>query len=243
MNTIVEYIHFRWKNTFSSKVFKETQTKIKNCLSSRTTTLAYENELKVFRNIAKLTTRKINVLDFGAGSKKMGQQRNIQTIYKNSRASLKFQRILHHFVKEFNCQSVLEMGTSLGFSTVYLSKANDLGKVTTVEACPETAREAENMFRQMKLDNVELVKSTFADYFEKNTNQKYDLVFVDGHHDGKALLNYMDTLLNRSVSGCVFILDDIRWSDSMFSAWKELLQKSEFECHFDLFRMGILVKG
>jgi predicted O-methyltransferase YrrM len=241
MNLVLEYIQYLWKANLKSTDTNETAAKIKNCITSSTSNLAYENELKVFRNIAKRQNRKIQVKDFGAGSKKMGFERSIQSIYKNSRSSLKYQRILFKLVKEFQCDSVLEMGTSLGFTTVYLSNAVKTGKVTTIEACQETANEAKSLFQEMKLENVVLVNSTFSDFFEKNPEQTFDFVFVDGHHDGKALLEYMEILLKRCKSGCIFVLDDIRWSGSMYDAWKELIQKSEFDFHFDLFRMGILV--
>lgn len=242
MNLVLEYIHYKWKNTFSPQISDETQAKIKNCVSFSNTVLAYENDLKVFRNFAKSTTRKINVIDFGAGSKKMGSERSIQNIYRTSRSTISAQRMLYQLIREFKCKNVLEMGTSLGFTTVYLSKGNEQGNVTTLEACPATALEAKQLFDKLNLKNVELICSTFSDYFEKNTFTKYDLVFVDGHHDGEALLNYMNILLNRSLPGCIYILDDIRWSDSMYSAWQKLIQKTEFEFHIDLFRIGILVK-
>jgi predicted O-methyltransferase YrrM len=241
MNLALEYIQYRWKAKFTSPTLTETLVNIKNCLSSSTTNLVYERELKVFRSQAKRNKRKIQVKDFGAGSKKMGTKRSIQNIYSNSRSARKYQRFLYQLIKEFNCQSVLEMGTSLGFTTVYLSKATTNGRVITIEACSETAKEASDLFEGMSLENTILVNSTFSDYFEKNRQENFDFVFVDGHHDGKALLEYMNILTKSCSPGCIFVLDDIRWSDGMLGTWRELIQKAEFECHYDLFRMGILV--
>lgn len=242
MNLVLEYIQYLWKAKLKSTDTSETASKIKNCLLSSATNLAYESELKVFRNKAKRDNRKIYVKDFGAGSKKMGTERSIQNIYRNSRSGLKYQRILYKLIGDFHCQSVLEMGTSLGFSTVYLSKAIKTGNVTTVEACPETVKEASTLFQETDLENVNLINSTFTDFFKNYPHQTFDFVFVDGHHDGLALLEYMEILLKRSDAGSIFVLDDIRWSDGMFAAWNELVSMPEFSTSADLFRMGILVK-
>jgi predicted O-methyltransferase YrrM len=242
MNLVLEYIQYLWKSNLITTDNSETTLKLKNCLTSSTTTFDYEKELEVLRKLAKNKKRKIVVQDFGAGSKKMSNQRSIKNIYKTSQSSRKFQRILHKLVEEFNCQSILEMGTSLGFSSVYLSKATKKGIVTTVEACTATANEANSLIQKMNLKNVNLVNSTFHEYFKKYPSENYDFVFVDGHHDGLALLDYMEILHSRTLPGTIFVLDDIRWSDSMLFAWKKLIQKPEFICSYDMFRMGVLVR-
>jgi predicted O-methyltransferase YrrM len=241
MNLVLEYIHYRWKAKQKSKFSSETSDRIKNCITQSNVKLAFETELLAYRNAAKQENRTILVQDFGAGSKKMGATRTIQNIYKNSRSTTPYQRILHNLVCEFNCKSILEMGTSLGFTSIYLSKANVSGKVTTIEACENTAAEAEKLFIELQLTKIELIHSTFLDYFEKREENAFDLVFIDGHHDGKALLGYMDFLAKSCKANCIFILDDIRWSKEMLAAWNELISRPEFIFHHDLFRMGILI--
>jgi hypothetical protein len=51
----------------------------------------------------------------------------------------------------------------------------------------------------------------------------------------------MEKLEAYSHNDTFFLLDDIRWSNSMFEAWNQLRQSDKFHVSIDLFRMGILV--
>ncbi len=241
MNLVFEYIHYRWKAINNSRISSETENRIKNCISQSKTKLAFETELNEYRRLAIKDKRTISVDDFGAGSKKMGAERRISSIYKNSRSAKRFQRIMYNLIREFDCSNVLEMGTSLGFTSVFLSKAVKDGQIATIEACKNTSQEASKLFYNLKLSNIDLIQSTFLSYFENSSTDQFDFVFVDGHHDGTALLEYIDFLMPRIQTTCIFVLDDIRWSDSMLIAWKNLTRRADFPINIDLFRMGILV--
>jgi predicted O-methyltransferase YrrM len=133
------------------------------------------------------------------------------------------------------------MGTSLGFTTVFLSSGNPYGTITTVEACPQTALEAIRLFEENQCKNIELINAPFEDFFKNKPKESWDLVFVDGHHDGKALLQYIQTLKPNLKENALLVFEDIRWSEGMLNAWKSLLNDTDFSNQFDLFRMGIIV--
>ena len=66
-------------------------------------------------------------------------------------------------------------------------------------------------------------------------------MYIDGHHDGIALLNYIEILKSRLTNEAIILVDDIRWTNSMKSAWEKLIIDSFFYQNHDLFRMGILM--
>jgi hypothetical protein len=78
--------------------------------------------------------------------------------------------------------------------------------------------------------------------FIETSQTHYDLIFIDGHHDGTALLKYMEALDKNSNDQTIFIVDDIRWSKDMFSAWNQLVQNEKYQVSIDFFKMGILMK-
>jgi predicted O-methyltransferase YrrM len=77
---------------------------------------------------------------------------------------------------------------------------------------------------------------------KKLNSERFDLIFIDGHHDGKALLSYIEDLKNHIHDDTIIVLDDIRWSASMLKSWNLLRNSNEFNLSLDFFRMGILIK-
>src|SRR5438128_108546 len=66
-----------------------------------------------------LDTRKINVTDFGTGNRNRTER--ICDIAKKSLKPKKFGELLFRIVNKFNSGNILELGTSLGITTLYLS--------------------------------------------------------------------------------------------------------------------------
>jgi hypothetical protein len=53
-------------------------------------------------------------------------------------------------------------------------------------------------------------------------------------------LNYLEKLKNNTHSETIFLLDDIRWSQSMLKAWNKIKADNYYILTIDLFRMGII---
>jgi predicted O-methyltransferase YrrM len=172
----------------------------------------------------------------------MGKQRKVKDIYRNSSSKGKFGRILFQVMKHYDLKNALELGTSLGVGTICMATGAPNATITTIEGCPETYQIAKKNFESMNLASIRGIHSTFQEALPALLDEEFDLIFIDGHHDGAALLDYMDLLFSAAHDDTFFILDDIRWSRSMKSAWETLKADTRFHVSIDLFRMGILVK-
>lgn len=201
-----------------------------------------EEKLKVNELFSELSTssKSLKIKDFGAGSHKLGNERKVSDIFKTSSSKGKFGRLLFQLMRSYNLKSALEFGTSLGVGAYHLHLGNPKAQITTIEACPETAAFSRNNLND-KTENIRFLESTFSDYLASKEIEQFDLIYVDGHHDGIALLDYMEKLEAYSHNDTFFLLDDIRWSNSMFDAWNILRQSEKFHVSIDLFRMGILI--
>lgn len=198
-------------------------------------------KIKKLTSALKNDNRVLLIEDFGAGSKKMGNQRKVKQLFKISSSKGKFGRLFYQLSNYYNPSSILELGTSLGIGTIHFSFGNPKGMITTIEGCKETHRVANENFQQLGITNVTSICSTFQSYIDKKPTQKFDLIFIDGHHDGKALLNYCEALNPNIHDTTLIIIDDIRWSNSMFDAWESLKNSADYHVSIDLFRMGIIV--
>jgi predicted O-methyltransferase YrrM len=188
--------------------------------------------------------REIKVVDLGAGSKKLNSaSRVVKDIAKLSVKKSKYAEVLFRIVENQNIQTTIELGTSLGVTTSYLSLANKKGKVFTVEGCPETLKIASENFKEIGLLNVEKIAGNFDDHFPRLIEEHFDagLVFIDGNHTKEATLRYFNQLLELNPKKLIIVFDDIHWSRGMEEAWNEIILNSKIQVSVDLYEMGIVI--
>jgi predicted O-methyltransferase YrrM len=192
-------------------------------------------------DLLKSDSRSIQITDAGAGSHKLGKERKVSSILAVSSSKGKYAKLLYRLARHYQPKRILEFGTSLGVGTVHLALGAPKADVLTVEACPETQKIAIEQFTRLNLNNISPVLSTFQQFIESYQGELFDMVFVDGHHDGQALLSYMNELKPITHNDTIFVLDDIRWSNSMMEAFETLVDSSNYHVSMDFFRVGIIV--
>ncbi len=184
----------------------------------------------------------ISVTDFGAGSKKMlSNKRKIKNIAKYSATPHKYGKLLTCLIQYFKPDSILEIGTSLGIGTLYLSAQNKNTKIFTLEGCPETAKIAKNNFSEINKD-IKIVVGQFDENLEKILDKikKLDFVFIDGNHRKKPTLKYFETVLKYCHNNTVIVFDDIMWTKQMQEAWQEIKKHNKTTQVINIFKMGIV---
>ena len=78
------------------------------------------DQIEAVRKLLLQNKKIINVSDFGAGSVKLkAPQRKIKAIAKSALSSPLFCRILFRTVNYYKPKTILEIGTSLGISSLY----------------------------------------------------------------------------------------------------------------------------
>lgn len=185
--------------------------------------------------------RRLNIQDFGAGSKKLGATRVVKQLLKTSSSNGKFGKLFYQLSTHYQPNLILEFGTSIGIGSIHFALGCENATVVTVEACPETHHVALENFKNLELSTIAPLNCTFDTFLSTNPTAQFDIIFIDGHHDGKALLDYCTRLKPNIHDNTLLIIDDIRWSNSMFDAWETLKNSDEFRVSIDLFRMGIIV--
>ena len=203
---------------------------------------AFEEIEQLLAKLKKDNTT-ITVNDLGAGSKQLqGKERSINKIARNTSIPAKYGTLLFRLVNHYNATQILELGTGLGISTLYLAMANPKAQVITLEGSPDIAKKAQAHFNHFGLDNIELTTGSFANTLEPSLKKlsKVDLLYLDGDHRKDAVLNNFNLILPKLHSGSVVVLDDINWSDEMSEAWKQISHYPQVTLSVDLFRCGIL---
>jgi predicted O-methyltransferase YrrM len=143
---------------------------------------------------------------------------------------------------EFGKPYIVEFGTSLGFSTMYLAASSGDIPVYTIEGCSSSAEIARHNFDMMDLSNIEIVHGSFEDKMAdiQALSHKPGLIFIDGNHRKEPVLDYFNKLAELSGNETVIVIDDINYSSEMEDAWREIKKHKKVTVSIDIFRMGIV---
>jgi predicted O-methyltransferase YrrM len=187
--------------------------------------------------------RLITVTDLGAGSHlNNNKQKKISAIAANALKAPKLAQLLHRLAAYLKPETIIELGTCLGVTTLYLQQAAPKAKVYTLEGCPQTAAVAGTQFTEAGLNNIDLVVGNFDDTLHGLINKlpKLDFVFVDGNHQKSATLEYFNWCLPKVHENTLLIFDDIYWSEGMKEAWAEIKAHPQVTATVDLFWIGLV---
>lgn len=188
-------------------------------------------------------TQSIDVLDLGAGSrKKQGKQRRICDIAKQAVSPDWQGKLLYRLLKHLPAENRLEIGTSLGITTMYQYFAHPKGSFISLEGSPEIARLARQHFEQLGASRIQLMEGNFDETLEQALKKlgRLDYAFIDGNHRKEATLAYFEACLPYLHEGSYLVFDDIYWSNGMAQAWKNIRQHPKVRLSIDLFWCGIV---
>ena len=237
---LLEYLKYFFKSKKSgrkipSKFFRNFAIKVLNDFENHNLFFEIEQiRLELLRN-----HQKIKGVDLGARSKKISDdQKKVSKNAKYSLTSPKYCRLLHRIVSFTKTQYILELGTSLGITSLYFNENKNVKKITTIEGAESISEIAQENFNKFD-SKINLINfdNILPKFIEKNT--KFDLIFIDGNHTKEATLRYFYILKSLVSENGIIIFDDIRWSKGMFEAWDEIKNKTKYST-VDLFKIGIV---
>ena len=181
----------------------------------------------------------IYVNDHGTGS---SRNRKISEIARQCLKSKKEAQMLFRLACQMQPNNILELGTSLGITTLYLSSARPSANIYTIEGCPNIANIANQVFRNEKANNITSIVGNIDTELPKVLSkiESLDMVFFDANHTKEATLNYFYKCLEKANDNTIFIFDDIYWSEGMTEAWKEIYENPAVTYSIDLFHLGII---
>ncbi|MFB9052925.1 O-methyltransferase [Formosa undariae] len=183
----------------------------------------------------------IEITDLGTGSVYTKSNiRHINSIAKNSGASLKHAKLLFRLNQYFQFNNSLELGTSLGVSTHAIALGNTKGKITSIEGCPKIAEFSSQNLKDKNITNAEILVGDFSTVIPKLNQDTIDFVLFDGNHNKESTLEYFELLLPKIHNNTVFIFDDIYWSKGMTEAWEIIKKHSKVKVTIDTFQYGFV---
>lgn len=194
-------------------------------------------DLPIFKDIEKIRQEIYQSKLFTDNPKKKSAQ---ELIDKDSTPP-QWGRFLFNIVKEFKFYSCLELGTCLGFSAAYIAAGiSPKGRLTSIEGLPDRAQIAKKSLQKLNLKNVEIISLQFSQALPAVlAKNKFDFVFIDGHHRKEATLRYFDMIYPQLENNSVVIIDDIHWPTEMQPAWDIIKKDLRIKHTYTIKKWGI----
>jgi predicted O-methyltransferase YrrM len=200
-------------------------------------------KVEALRSQMLLSRKKIIVDDYGTGmlngSRRELSLKYIAGKYVNQK---KYGQLLFRLVNRFQPKTILEIGTSIGITTLYLALPCTTSRVITLEGSTETAAIAVDNFKKAGAENIELIIGEFSATLPIAIEKAeiLDFVYFDGNHRKNPTLDYFEKCLLKRNENSVFVFDDIYHSREMSEAWNAIKDNDAVTKSIDLFSIGIV---
>ncbi len=165
----------------------------------------------------------------------------VSEICSKAASKKKWCQFLYYISKYMNDPKILEIGTNLGISGVYLlhaTKEKDESYFTTMEGLPQLCEIAQNQFSKIVPDTkFSVVQGLYDETFPRVLDKKmdYNLFFIDGNHQKDPTLEYFYSLKAGIKRPSIFIFDDINWSKGMKETWQQIKTDNSVNFSIDLY--------
>ena len=119
-------------------------------------------------------------------------------------------RLLTIISKMLNPKNVLEIGTFTGYATLCLAEGlSSDGKITTLDVNEDLAYLPRKYFSESEFSNQIDFKIQDAKEFLRNTDEVFDLIFIDADKENYA--EYFRLIKPKTKSGSVILFDNVLW--------------------------------
>lgn len=153
------------------------------------------------------------------------------------KVSKKYGRFLFRLVNFFGAKSVLQVGVSEGWKSMYLNAATR--HLTVVDE--DDGKEAEIVELNSELGNIDFISGVSADALRHAIEKSgaLDVLFLNVSADEALTKRVFEQCLNYVHADTVFIIDGIR-KRKMKKLWTHIRRRSDIPVTMDLHSMGLV---
>jgi predicted O-methyltransferase YrrM len=180
----------------------------------------------------------------GAGTRSVHKKRTIGNMVKLASVNTKYGQLLFRIARYFRPAQIIELGTALGISTMYMALGNPDAEVLSVEGNKQLVKAAAISFNEAGLKNITIINKQFDNVLPQLlvSIKSNVMIFIDGNHTYEATIRYFNSFKDIPCNSVILIFDDINWSNDMMRAWKKIRNSGSNRLLIDLYQMGIIFK-
>lgn len=199
------------------------------------------DEIEEVRNKLLNNPYPIELTELGSGKKSISKKEKLSDIAGKSLAPSALAQFYARLVKYLKAETIIELGTSLGITTLYLALRNE-AQVVTLEGNKAVADIAMTNFEFFEKKNITVIDGNINQTLKEAlfNIRKVDFALMDANHQYEPTINYFDLISKRVKEKSIVVMDDIHRSPEMAKAWQEIIKHELVYGSIDLFRCGVL---
>lgn len=198
--------------------------------------------IESLRSALLSSQEEITVHDLGAGSRHFkNKNRKVRDVARVSLSPVKYSVLYRSLIQYFKAKNIIELGTSLGINTLYMSHQID-GQMYTFEGATNISELAGKQFEIARAKNISIISGNIDQTLPSflDTIETVDFALMDANHRYKPTMAYFELLKKKAQRHTIIVVDDIHYSPGMEKAWQELVESSSVYGSVDLFRCGLV---
>lgn len=169
-------------------------------------------------------------------------ERRISEFVRESSISPSYDQLLFRLVNFFKPRNVVEIGTSIGITSLYLATSDTHRPVYTIGESKELADFAHTTFGKVGLQNIIQqtgnVETKLPVVLSKEKN--IDFVYFGRQTSVEAIQKSLSLLSSSFTSKTVIMLSDL-WKDERKELWETMKKQSGVRVSIEMFHYGILI--
>jgi predicted O-methyltransferase YrrM len=201
------------------------------------------DKIEALRRELLVSNEIVEIVDLGAGSKiKKNTKRSIKSIAETAAKPPQLAQLLFKLIAYCKPKTILDLGSSLGLTTIYQASVDSESQVFTFEGSPSLAKIATSNFNKLEAKNIRMIEGNIDATLPQiiNSLEKIDYVFFDANHRMEPTLRYFEICLQKAHNDTVFVFDDIHWSGEMEQAWEKIKAHDQVMITVDMFFVGLV---
>jgi predicted O-methyltransferase YrrM len=196
-------------------------------------------QIEQFRKALLKDTATVEVLDLGAGSRKVPNPiREVADVARFSTSGIKFCQLYRFFCGLTPAHYVIELGTCVGISTRYLSKSTR-GGLYSLEGAIELQKVAK---REPVPKNATFVLGQIQETLPLLLDRipRVDFALIDANHTYEGTISSFNLLMEKADTSTIIAIGDIHWTFEMEQAWQEIKSNPQVRLTMDFFESGVV---
>lgn len=170
-------------------------------------------------------------------------EKNKVCLAKWGQLGIAYDQILFRLVNYYKPKTIVELGTTMGFSTLYLATPNSQAHVITLSEKKEISDFAKNNFKKSSVCNILLKEGDIESNFRKLIQEQvqFDFLSINCTMLPRGFYSYCNTLLQKGSFGGVIVINEPYFWESNRDDLKKIKLHDQVRVVIDLFHIVILI--